>query len=94
MLITNGKTKTKSNIKTRICASLGLRMKFKTLFTWVTPIKQDLMHYRKKQELEPQIQKISDQKPAINQFCPDFEGKTCPKKKQASPAGHPAFHER
>ena len=30
------------------------------------------MHYRKKQELEPQIQTISDQKPAINQFCPDF----------------------
>ena len=30
------------------------------------------MHYRKKQEFEPQIQKISDQKPAINPFCPDF----------------------
>ena len=30
------------------------------------------MHYRKKQELEPQIQKMSDQKPATNQFCPDF----------------------
>ena len=68
MLITNGKTKTKSNIKTRICASLGLRMKFKTLFTWVTPIKQDLMHYRKNRNWNLKFKKFQIKSPRLTNF--------------------------